>query len=77
MHDQIYLYNFDHTETRLALAETSVKAAVRLQPDSGETHLAQASHFYWVISTTIGRERNSLRLNMYSLTIHASFGSSV
>jgi TolB-like protein len=47
MHDQIYLYNFDHTETRLALAETSVKAAVRLQPDSGETHLAQASLFYW------------------------------
>jgi TolB-like protein/Tfp pilus assembly protein PilF len=47
VHDQIYLYNFDHTGTRLALAETSVRAAVRLQPDSGETHLAQASHFYW------------------------------
>src|SRR4030095_7878645 len=43
----IYLLNFDHTETRLALAETSVRAAVRLQPDSGETHLAQAIHFYW------------------------------
>jgi TolB-like protein/Tfp pilus assembly protein PilF len=46
-HDRIYVSNFDHTETRLALAETSVRAAVRLQPDSGETHLAQASHFYW------------------------------
>src|SRR5438552_2172826 len=46
-HDFIYLSNFDHTETRLALAETSVRAAVRLQPDSGETHLAQAIHFYW------------------------------
>src|SRR5438552_6201295 len=46
-HDFIYLWNFDHTETRLALAETSVRAAVRLQPDSGETHLAQATHFYW------------------------------
>jgi tetratricopeptide (TPR) repeat protein len=46
-HDLIYLSNFDHTETRLALAETSVRAAVRLQPDSGETHLAQAIHFYW------------------------------
>jgi len=46
-HDFIYLWNFDHTETRLALAETSVRAAVRLQPDSGETHLAQAIHFYW------------------------------
>jgi TolB-like protein/class 3 adenylate cyclase len=47
VHDLIYLSNFDHTETRLALAENSVKAAVRLQPDSGETHLAQAIHFYW------------------------------
>jgi serine/threonine protein kinase len=46
-HDLIYWFNFDHTETRLALAETSVRAAVRLQPDSGETHLAQATHFYW------------------------------
>jgi TolB-like protein/class 3 adenylate cyclase len=45
-HDFIY-FNIDHTETRLALAETSVRAAVRLQPDSGETHLAQAIHFYW------------------------------
>src|SRR6266567_2557162 len=46
-HDVIYFDNHDHTETRLALAETSVRAAVRLQPDSGETHLAQAIHFYW------------------------------
>jgi tetratricopeptide (TPR) repeat protein len=46
-HDEIYWYNFDHTETRLALAETIIKAAVRLQPDSGETHLAQAINFYW------------------------------
>ena len=46
-HDSIYWFNFDHTETRLALAETSVRAAVRLQPDSGETHLAEATHFYW------------------------------
>src|SRR6266508_1836906 len=46
-HDGIYFGNYDRTETRLALAETSVRAAVRLQPDSGETHLAQAIHFYW------------------------------
>jgi TolB-like protein/Tfp pilus assembly protein PilF len=46
-HDAIYFENYDHTETRLALAETSVRAAVRLQSDSGETHLAQAIHFYW------------------------------
>ena len=46
-HDKIYWFSYDHTETRLALAETCVRAAVRLQPDSGETHLAQAIHFYW------------------------------
>jgi TolB-like protein/Tfp pilus assembly protein PilF len=45
-HDDIYTVE-DHTETRLALAEASVKAAIRLQPESGETHLAQAIHFYW------------------------------
>jgi TolB-like protein/Tfp pilus assembly protein PilF len=47
MHDYIYFQAYDPTETRLALAETSVKSAVRLQPDSGETHLARAIHFYW------------------------------
>jgi TolB-like protein/Flp pilus assembly protein TadD len=46
-HDRIYFTNIDRTETRLALAETNVRAAVHLQPDSGETHLAQAIHFYW------------------------------
>jgi TolB-like protein/Tfp pilus assembly protein PilF len=46
-HDDIYVANFDHSEARLALGETSVSAAVRLQPDSGDTHLAQAIHFYW------------------------------
>src|SRR5213075_1287067 len=47
MHDRAYFTGLDRTETRLALAETSVRTAVRLQPDSGETHLAQAIHFYW------------------------------
>jgi TolB-like protein len=46
-HDEMYVVNYDHTATRLALAETSVRAAVRLQPDASETHLAQAIHFYW------------------------------
>jgi len=45
--DQIYFSNYDHTETRLALAESSIDAAVRLHPDAGETHLAQANHFFW------------------------------
>jgi TolB-like protein len=46
-HDYIYFLDYDRTETRLALAETCVTAAVRLQPDAGETHLAQAIHFYY------------------------------
>jgi TolB-like protein/Flp pilus assembly protein TadD len=46
-HDLMYFNNTDHTKERLALAETRVRAAVRVQPDSGETHLAQAIHFYW------------------------------
>jgi TolB-like protein/Tfp pilus assembly protein PilF/tRNA A-37 threonylcarbamoyl transferase component Bud32 len=45
--DAIYFGQYDHTETRLALAETSIEAAVRLQPDSGETHLARAIHFFF------------------------------
>jgi TolB-like protein/tRNA A-37 threonylcarbamoyl transferase component Bud32/Tfp pilus assembly protein PilF len=47
VNDQIYFSNYDHTETRLALAESSVEAAVRLRPDAGETHLARANHFFW------------------------------
>ncbi len=46
-HDAIYDTNYDHSEARRALAETSLRAAVRLQPDAGETHLAQAIHLYW------------------------------
>src|SRR5438128_10359155 len=45
--DLIYYANWDHTETRLALAQTSVEAAVRLQPHAGETHLAQANHSFF------------------------------
>jgi TolB-like protein/Tfp pilus assembly protein PilF len=47
VHDSIYFFNYDHTDSRLKLAETSIANAVRLQPDAGQTHLAQAIHFYW------------------------------
>jgi TolB-like protein/Tfp pilus assembly protein PilF len=46
-HDLIYFFNYDHTDSRLKLAEASIGNAVRLQPNAGETHLAQAIHFYW------------------------------
>ena len=46
-HDLIYFFNYDHTASRVKLAEASIGNAVRLQPDAGETHLAQAIHLYW------------------------------
>jgi TolB-like protein/predicted Zn-dependent protease len=46
-HDLIYFFNYDHTESRLKLAEASIENATRLQPKAGETYLARAIHFYW------------------------------
>ena len=46
-HDSMYFFNYDHTASRLKRAEASIANAVRLQPDAGQTHLAQAIHFYW------------------------------
>ena len=45
-HDLLYLTSLDHTPARLASAETAVQTALRLQPDSGEAHLALAQHLY-------------------------------
>ena len=46
-HGRLYFYGFDHTSSRLALAEAALGAASRLRPDSGETHLARARNLYW------------------------------
>jgi TolB-like protein/Tfp pilus assembly protein PilF len=45
-HDRIYILGIDHTAGRLALADAAIKTATRLQPDSGEAHLALAAHVY-------------------------------
>jgi TolB-like protein/Tfp pilus assembly protein PilF len=45
-HDELYFFGIDHTAERLALAEAALKAAFRLQPDSGEAHLARAWNLY-------------------------------
>jgi len=45
-HDVLYVSNIDHTPTRLASADAAVQTALRLQPDSGEAHLALARHVY-------------------------------
>jgi TolB-like protein/Tfp pilus assembly protein PilF len=44
-HDRLYLLG-DHTPGRFTLADTAVKNALRLGPDSGEAHLASAQHLY-------------------------------
>jgi TolB-like protein/Tfp pilus assembly protein PilF/tRNA A-37 threonylcarbamoyl transferase component Bud32 len=45
-HEQLYFLGFDHTPTRLALAESAIEQAFRLSPDAGETHLANARILY-------------------------------
>jgi TolB-like protein/class 3 adenylate cyclase len=45
-HDQLYLFGEDHTAQRLTLAEEAVNAALRLQSESPEAHLARAGHLY-------------------------------
>ena len=45
-HDRLYLLGRDHTPGRLTLADTAVKNALRLGPDSGDAHLASAQYLY-------------------------------
>ncbi len=45
-HDFLY-FQGDRTPERLARAESAVKCALRLGPDSGEAHLSYALHLYW------------------------------
>jgi serine/threonine-protein kinase len=45
-HDFLYLANLDRTPARCAAANIAVQAALRLQPDSGEAHLALAWHLF-------------------------------
>jgi TolB-like protein/Tfp pilus assembly protein PilF len=46
-HDELYFQNVDRTPNRLALAKAAIDAAFRLKPDSGEAHLALATHLYF------------------------------
>jgi tetratricopeptide (TPR) repeat protein len=45
-HDELYFSEIDRTTSRLELAKSAINSAFRLQPDSGEAHLALAWHFY-------------------------------
>src|SRR5262252_5039687 len=46
-HDRIYFLGFDHTDARLQLAQTAIQSIQRLRPESGDTHLALAQHYYY------------------------------
>jgi len=45
-HDVLYFTSVDRTPNRLVLAKAAIDSAFRLKPDSGEAHLALATHFY-------------------------------
>jgi len=45
-HVDYYWYGYDHTSARLDLVDAAAQAALRLQPDSGEAHLALAKYYY-------------------------------
>jgi len=47
VHGAIYWYGFDRTSARLELAHGAAQAALRLQPDAGEAHLALAIYKYY------------------------------
>jgi len=46
-HVRFYFGGVGYTDTRLKLSETVIQSIQRLRPESGETHLALAQHYYW------------------------------
>jgi TolB-like protein/Tfp pilus assembly protein PilF/class 3 adenylate cyclase len=46
VHNTFYWYGFDRTSARLDLAYAAAQTALRLQPDSGDAHLALGIYYY-------------------------------
>src|SRR5437667_2438163 len=46
VHSVAYFRGHDHTPARLDLAKAALDGAMRLQPDTGEIHLALANYYY-------------------------------
>jgi len=65
-HDRIYFLAFDHTDARLQLAQTAIQSIQRLRPESGDTHLALAQHYYYA-HRDYGRARQELVLARLTL----------
>jgi tetratricopeptide (TPR) repeat protein len=69
-HDELYFQNVDRTPNRLALAKAAIDAAFRLKPDSGEAHLALATHLYFGYFD-YDRARDELTIALRSLPNNA------
>src|SRR6266496_4131420 len=65
-HDRIYFLAFDHSDARLKLAESVIQSIQRLRPESGDTHLALAQHYYYA-HRDYGRARQELVLARLTL----------
>jgi tetratricopeptide (TPR) repeat protein len=66
VHDNLYWQGLDHTPARLELANAAVQTALRLQPDAGEAHLAQADYYYHGFRD-YGRARTELAIAQRTL----------
>jgi serine/threonine-protein kinase len=60
-HQQLYFAGFDHTASRLALANEALKKALELGPNRGESHLA-AVWIYYHCYLDYGRARSELAI---------------
>ena len=47
LHSELFWFGYDKTQARLQQAKTAAETALRLQPDLGEAHLANAFYYYY------------------------------
>src|SRR5438477_554897 len=66
VHGVAYFRGHDHTPARLDLAYATVQAALRLQEDAGEAHLALANYYYHGFRD-YGRARSELAIAQRTL----------
>src|SRR4029453_17196213 len=69
-HGWFYVQGDDHTPTRRDLAKRAVQAALRLQPDAAEPHLALAAYYYNCFRD-YGRARSELATALRTLPNNA------
>src|SRR5438046_2834864 len=47
LHSELFWFGYDKSASRLERAKTTADAALKLQPDLGEAHLAEAFYYYY------------------------------